>query len=278
MLRLTPFSLAYRVYLELGGVMAGLRKSWAAVVCAALALAGTAQAQDEAKRYKTGQIKIGDRVEIPWAGKWTPCTVLGARLMPGDPSKIDAYQIRCDQGYPSDAIADTDHVRPSAASAPSWNVVDAAKVGPKGANAYGARNPHTCGPVRAGGLTPAVAVQAFICGSEHESGHQLWLVENVSVRIVGPTRYDPHIQTGFTNLDVSVPPYAITGSYVQYQCDHQEADPKAYGYNYDRNCARYVERNAKGYCWKNRAAAWSCVMNDLGVPESDKNPHTAPPR
>lgn len=249
-----------------------------------LALLGlAAHAQDEAKRYRVGQIKVGDRIEVSWGGgtRWAACTVLGARPLQTDPSKVDAYQLRCDQGFPSDAIADSDHVRmasAAAAPAPAWNVTDASKVGPKGANSYGARNPHLCpGGVPGGALNPALALQSFVCSTEGEKGHELYLVENARLQIVGATRYDPRTQTGFSGMDTRVPPVAIRGSYSEFQCTEQNADPKSPFYNYNTNCARYDEREATGYCYKTVAGAWRCNMADTKN-RSDQHTRVAPPR
>ncbi|HEY8563456.1 MAG TPA: hypothetical protein VIL74_23965 [Pyrinomonadaceae bacterium] len=81
-----------------------------------------ASAQDEPRRYEIGEIKVGDRVEadpnaMQW---WYKCTVTKINFMVSNPNGIDTFSIKCDAAKGQaprtyNVIADTAHVKPSAA-------------------------------------------------------------------------------------------------------------------------------------------------------------------
>ena len=68
-------------------------------------------AQDEAQRYKTDQIQVGDRVlaDPVGLGKLDTCTVIGTAELAGDyrPGYTHQYQIRCDHNARS-SVATTE--------------------------------------------------------------------------------------------------------------------------------------------------------------------------
>lgn len=244
-----------------------------------LGIATVASAQSEPNRYNTGDFKVGDRVSAdPMViKKWQPCTVTGTRPIPGRPNKLDSVEIRCDNGLSYSAIATTDELQKlqGGPAAPSWNVTEASKVGPKGATPYGTRLPHTCGSLK-GPLTPALAKEAFICRSEHVSGDMMYLVEQVNIQLGGNTPYT-RVWGGFEGWDGHTPLRALRGAYVGYQCARQDADPHSRFYNYGRNCNRYDYRSGTGFCWRTTFGDWQCSLTAFANSE-DKHFNVAPPR
>lgn len=88
-----------------------------AVVCATSVM--TTKAQDEPKRYKEGDIKVGDRVETdPSAmNQWLKCTVTKINYWIVKPTEIDSFTVRCDGSSTTpprtfQVIADSAHLRP----------------------------------------------------------------------------------------------------------------------------------------------------------------------
>src|ERR1700742_4080376 len=105
-------------------------------------------AQDESKRYKTGQIKVGDRVLADPVGLGKPdtCTVIGTLELTGAyrPGYTNQLNIRCDHNAWTTVPATGDKVK----LAGQPNVVASGAAGaaqpPPGSNKYGTRNPRTC--------------------------------------------------------------------------------------------------------------------------------------
>ncbi len=180
----------------------------------------SASCQDEAQHYKTGEIKVGDRVLADPIGLGKPdtCTVIGTNELTGNyrPGYTNQYQIRCDHNAWSTVPATGDKVKLAGqANVLSSGAAASAQPSP-GANKYGTRDPHTCVNTKApAGATidSAHAKQYFICQAEKVSGNMLYLVENVNVEVGGPTRYDPRTQTGFSQMDTRISPIAIRGSF-----------------------------------------------------------------
>jgi hypothetical protein len=81
---------------------------------------------DEPRRYKPGEINVGDRVEAdPMAmNKWLKCTVTKVNSL--FPNEVDSFTVRCD-GEPGtaasvySAIGKTDSIRPAKGSAADKN-------------------------------------------------------------------------------------------------------------------------------------------------------------
>lgn len=133
----------------------------------------SASCQDEAQRYKTGEIKVGDRVLADPIGLGKPdtCTVIGTNELTGNyrPGYTNQYQIRCDHNAWSTVPATGDKVKLAGqANVLSSGAAASAQPSP-GANKYGTRDPHTCVNTKApAGATidSAHAKQYFICQAE----------------------------------------------------------------------------------------------------------------
>lgn len=100
----------------------------------------------------------------------------------------------------------------------------------------------------------------------------------MSVEIVGPTRYDPYTQTGFTKIDTRILPIAIRGSFLKYQCGVVDAKFDSRFNNAGKSCNTYLNRNASGYCYKTIKGDWNCSMNDVFKTRKNKYFNVAPPR
>lgn len=263
----------------------GLMKNSKALLLVIFFIVSLAPAQDEAQRYKTGQIKVGDRVLADPVGLGKPdtCTVIGTTELTGSyrPGYTNQYLIRCDKEAWSSVPATGDKVK----LAGQANVVNSGAAAnarpPQGANKYGTRDPHTCANTKdpAGKTIDAAhARQYFICQAEKVSGDMLYLVENVTVEVGGPTSYDPRTQTGFSQMDTRIPPIAIRGSFLQYQCSTLDAKFDSRFNNFGKNCNTYLNRKATGYCYKTTFGDWNCSMNDVMKADDDKHFRVPPPR
>ena len=239
--------------------------------------------QDDSRRYRTGNIKVGDRVLADPVGLGKPdtCTVIGTTELTGNymPGYTNQYLIRCATKAWSSTPATADKVtlagQPNVLSTGAGNARP-----PAGANKYGTRNPRSCVNTKApaGSMIDAAhAREYFICQAEKEFGTYLSLVENVSVEVGGPTVYDPRTQTGFTHMDTRIPPIAIRGNFLSYMCSSVDAQFDSRFYNLGKSCNTQLNRKAAGYCYKTTFGDWSCTMNDLFIAQSDKKYYVAPP-
>ena len=243
-------------------------------------LASLASAQ-EPDRYKTGQIKVGDRIlaDAIGLGKPDTCTVIGTTELTGAymPGYTNQYLIRCDHKAWTTVSATSKQVQPSGQANVMQNGQAAAQHPPAGANEFGTRNPRSCQPISGAMISPAQAAYLVTCAREQITGHRLYLVDGVRVSSITASRYDPHTQTGFTNMDVSVPPFAIRGALQSWSCGTVDANFSSTYNNFGKSCIRYNEKNAGGYCYKMRDGRWSCNMHDTGLSESDKQYNVGPP-
>jgi hypothetical protein len=243
-----------------------------------------ASCQDEAQRYKTGEIKVGDRVLADPVNLKKPdtCTVIGTDELTGSyrPGYTNQYRIRCDHEAWTSVAATGDKVKLAGQANVLNSGAAASAQPPAGANKYGTRDPHTCANTKAPAgntIDSAHAKQYFICQAEKVSGNMLYLVENVTVEVGGPTRYDPRTQTGFSQMDTRISPIAIRGSFLEYQCSVLDAMFDSRFNNFGKNCNTYLNRKATGYCYKTTFGDWNCSMNDVFKSDDDKHFNVAPP-
>lgn len=159
----------------------------------------------------------------------------------------------------------------SKALTPGSAPVRTAEAPKSGENAFGTRNPRSCPSSGPGVPSLALAAELVTCAREGRSLHSETLVDSVRVVSMVKSRYDPQTQTGFTNMDTTVPPMAITGSLLAWSCREQDGPAVMPKYsNVGKNCSRGTETHATGYCWKLRTGAWSCVMSDTGGTITEK--------
>jgi hypothetical protein len=253
----------------------------------------TLPAQDESTRTKSGLVKIGDRIlaNPTFNGPMDTCTVTAIRAS-SRPGYDGDYIIHCDHDPWTSVPATGDHMKliaqtPAAKTAapqpaaavnppPAAAPVRAAAAG----NAFGSRNPRSCSAVTGGTPSTAVAAQLVACAREGDSRQNAeYLVDNVRVTSMTPSRYDPHTQTGFTNMDTSVAPIAIRGSLQSWSCRPQDPPTVMAKYsNVGQNCSWQDEPVATGYCYKMRSGAWNCTMADVSSTNNQKKYNVPPPR
>jgi hypothetical protein len=278
--------------------MVDLRLRTRLTACAALAASclffnSPVQGQDESRRVRSGRVKVGDRIMADPTSTNSPnmvsCVVLSISVASYKPGYDGDYKIQCDHSGWSSVSATEDHMRvipQTAASArpvatgvqaTASNTVAAAPVQavavprPAGGNAFGTRNPRTCPASGPGTPSLALAAELVACAREWQSRRSESLVDNVRVTSLVKSQYNPYTQTGFTNMDTSVPPMAITGSLLAWSCREQDPPTAMAKYsNIGKNCSRGTETHATGYCWKQRTGSWSCDMSDTGGTITDK--------
>ena len=123
---------------------------------------------------------------------------------------------------------------------------------------YDSREPHTCPdmskPVK-GPITAAQAKQYFICGMEHISSYQLYLVEDVTVTVGRGTVFQARNFPYASDIDPTFPVYPIRVSYKQYQCNAVSAIME----NKGKNATLYVVEKATGVCVRTTFGDWRCT-------------------
>ena len=233
--------------------------------------------------------KVGDRVEIGVSGEWVKAEVFRV-------ASNGSVYVRID-GSSSDILASPLYMRPAKAAAQTDNRNNAdgqdqnqvdkdtkATENPKEttkANKYGTRDPRTCKDMKApakGAITAALATKYVICDIEKVDGQYLYLVENVKVEAVGGgIPYAAIIgHRSFPEVDVKHPVNPIRGSLTKYQC--YEVNPDFPHSAPDKNCIRYEEPVAKGYCYKTTFGDWRCHMADFSNKNENWFPGVAPPK
>ena len=127
---------------------------------------------------------------------------------------------------------------------------------------FGARDPFVCKSKKepaTGAPSPSQMRDYVKCSSENvvgSMGPKLYLLENVQVE-VGKSRPFLATDLNFADIDSSQPLYPIRGSYDWYVCHVNEV-----GFPPGRNCSRYKEPSASGYCYKTTFGDWNCTMSD----------------
>lgn len=266
-------------------------------------------AQDESRRFKSGQVKVGDNIMAnpTNVGAMESCTVLEIVPDPVRAGYDGDYVIKCEHSWWTRVSATGDHSRiiPQTSAIPAQqvpqnpatsaytrtttsstsrpntnaNALPATQPVTAGGNAFGTRNPRTCPNFTGSTPSNAVAAQLVACYREGQSRQNMeYIVGNVTVTSMTTSKYDPHTQTGFTNMDTGVAPIAIRGTVDSWACRPQDGPAVMAQYsNVGHNCTKSSEPNATGYCYKLRTGAWSCAMNDTtGSMQSQYN--VAPPK
>jgi hypothetical protein len=276
---------------------------------ALLALAGLADpalAQEESLRYRTGTIRVGDRILASAVanGSGEPCTVTAIRdASAWRPGYDGDFLLQCDDGsFLSSVPATGDHARPIptvARAGPTGGAATAVTAVPArvqatqaaapappattptagGGNTFGTRDPQPC-PRVVSKPSPSEAAQLVACAREGQSSkYTEYLVQDVRVTSMSGSSYDPRVQTGYVNMDTTVAPIAIKGSLVTWDCRQVDGPGVMAKYsNAGQNCGRQTERNATGYCYRLRTGQWSCSMTDIAVAQADKQYDLPPPR
>jgi len=141
--------------------------------------------------------------------------------------------------------------------------------------AYGTREPTMCASMtepKKGPPSNSQALQYVKCTMEHESGSNLYLLQDVTVQVAPKGRpYNP--RAPISNVDTDSPIYDIRGSYVKFQCDKPDATILM---NVGKSCTTYDQPKAEGICWKTTFGDWGCNMVDFNNRRQTRG--VAPPR
>lgn len=265
------------------------KSNWQTIVFAAIATLVFMFAANSSASAQT-TYKVGDRVEIMWAGVWGEAEILEVK---GN----GQYIVRDIKSGLSGALVYADNMRPIKAKEQTNNQNNAdnqinRNTEPTNGGTtptpeeqsigeiYGSREPRTCADTKAparGAITAALALKYLNCQMEYISMRHLYLVENVKVEVGGGIPYAAIMgQRSFSEINVRVPVYPIRGSFLQYQCKdpiREHVGPP------NTNCNTYNNPNATGYCYKTTFGDWKCAMTDgNGNERENVRRNVAPPK
>ena len=143
---------------------------------------------------------------------------------------------------------------------------------------FGSREPTTCVNMKdpAKGAPSAEQVRRyFICGAEHESGTDLFLVTDVKVEVGKGMAYRdiPQIHRP-GNADPEGQVYQIRGSFKKYMCSTISTAYSKRG----KNCRIYDQPKATGECHKDNFGEWQCSLTDWNSPDKYGTADQPPPK
>lgn len=205
---------------------------------------------------QTAPFKLGDAVEVMYAGKWTPGVItkpLDSGTYVVNNGNMVMYinegdaNIRPRQLTPAQQ-AEANQSAQALAHRPTGNGIGAQ---------YGAREPATCNSRTA---TPSAAnvKQYVLCGMEGiDIGNNLVLLANVTVQMGTPRPFG-YQDAGRSQIDVRAPVIDIRGGYKEYQCGKPILGGGAFTATH--NCVSYDQPVAAGICYKTTFGDWNCSM------------------
>ena len=148
---------------------------------------------------------------------------------------------------------------------------------------YGTHDPRTC-PDRkqptSGAPSPAQAAAYVVCGREGVTGSNIYLVDHVQVTGIAKGRpYNPNEDINMPDVDVTVPVYAIKGSFTNYQCSLLTTPGlRSVGFadNRGKNCNAGDQPDATGLCYRDTFGGWHCSLLDVAHAANTRS-EVAPP-
>ena len=206
---------------------------------------------------QTAPFKLGDSVEVMYAGKWTPGVVTkglesGTYVVNNGnfvmyinegPDNIRPRQMTSAQKLEADKSAQ------AFAQRPTGNGIGAQ---------YGARNPVTC-RTRTAPPTAGTVKQYVLCHMEGiDIGNNLVLLTNVSVQMGQPRAYAYQQDSGKIQIDNRAPVIDIRGGYKLYQCGKPNLGGGAFTATH--NCIAYDQPVATGSCYRDTFGDWDCSL------------------
>jgi hypothetical protein len=126
-----------------------------------------------------------------------------------------------------------------------------------------------------GALSPAQAIQYFLCEVEVEGVTGLVLVTNVTVDVAQGRVFNYNTDSGHVGIDPKQTVYDIRGSYTHYDCRQSGMGENAFARTH--NCSAFDEPAAQGLCFKNTFGDWHCIMHDLHADIMNPRQHLLPP-
>jgi hypothetical protein len=219
--------------------------------------------------------KLGDSVEVMYAGQWTTGVVTkelqagtyvvnhGSTIMyiNQGPANIRAHQMT-----PAEK-AEADQSAQAFANRPTGNGIGAQ---------FGAREPATC-KSRSAAPTAENARQYLLCDMEGlDAFNNLLLFTDVTVQLARPRAFLYSQDSGRTHIDTRAPVYDIRGGFKEYQCSKPILGGGAYTATH--NCNMYDQPQASGSCFKDTFGDWPCLMVGNRVASVSHVREQMPPR
>jgi hypothetical protein len=208
-------------------------------------------------RAQAAEFKLGDPVEVMYAGKWTPGVVtkgLESGTYVVNNGNMVMYinvgdaNIRPRQMGAAEK-AEADRSEQALAHRPTGNGIGAQ---------YGAREPVACKDRRAQ-PTAANVKQYVLCGMEGlDFGNNLVLLTNLTVQMAPARAFLYGQDSRDDHIDVRAPVIDIRGGYKSYQCGKPILGGGAFTATH--NCVSYDQPEANGSCYKDTFGDWHCSM------------------
>ena len=210
-----------------------------------------------ATQARAAVFKLGDPVEVMYAGQWTP-GVITKELQAGtyvvNNKNMIMYinegdaNIRARQMSAADK-AEADQSAQAFAHRPTGNGIGAQ---------YGAREPTTCKDRKAKPSAENVK-QYVLCGMEGlDIGNNLVLLTNLTVQMAPARPFLYSQDSGRNQIDVRSPVIDIRGGYKSYQCGKPILGGGAFTATH--NCNTYDQPEAAGSCYRDTFGDWHCSM------------------
>jgi len=224
---------------------------------------------------QAAQFKLGDSVEVMYAGQWVTGVVTkdiesgtyvvnhGSTIMyiNQGPANIRAHQMTPEEKAAADQSAQ------AFANRPTGNGVGAQ---------YGAREPATCSSRKAA-PNAATARQYLLCDMEGLDGFgNLLLYTDVTVQMAAPRAFIYNQDSGRAQIDVRAPVYDIRGAFKEYQCSKPILGGGAYTATH--NCNLYDQPQAAGTCYRDTFGDWHCLMTGNRLASTNQVREQMPPR
>ena len=206
---------------------------------------------------QTAPYKLGDPVEVMYAGKWTP-GIITKPLTSGTYvvnngnfvmyiNEGDANIRPRQMGSAEKAQADQSAV--ALAHRPTGNGIGAQ---------YGAREPTVCASRKAPPSASTVT-QYVLCGMEGiDVLNDLVLLTNVTVQMGSARGYAYLQDSAKDKIDVRAPVVDIRGRFKIYQCGKPEMGGGVFTATH--NCVSYDQPVATGSCYKDTFGDWNCAL------------------
>ena len=130
--------------------------------------------------------------------------------------------------------------------------------GPPQMNAtYAARDPRRCTSL----ASPPNQEQAAVliqCTMEVGTSIGVRLMQNVSVQLGAPRKFQPETDSRLQEIDAQAPIFTLTGSAMSYFCSSV-----AFGlYHAGTNCTVTPMPQVNGRCWRTTFGDWKCSLDE----------------
>ncbi len=228
-------------------------------------------------RAQDPPFKVGDAVEVQYAGQWTT-GIVTKELTSGTYVVNHGNQVMYINAGPANIRR---HQLTPAEEAEARQSAAALARRPTGSGIgaqYGAREPTTCAS-RTAPPTAANVRQYVLCGMEGvDAGQNLLLVTNLTVQVGRARAFLYQQDARWNKIDVRAPVIDIRGGYKLYQCGRPNLGGGAFAATH--NCTTYDQPVATGTCYQDTFGDWHCALVGNRLASSsqvrDQMPPTSP--